>query len=800
MLRKFVIIGDFNLKNVDWNGGNGLNNTNSLENEFVNGFADLGLLQCIDAPTHNKGKTLDILLTKSKQYITDLKIINTERYCISDHFAVTFKISQTVTRKPDVKRTCYNYQNAHWNDLNNDLNNIDWDITLDCQEHDIMWSNFKNAVFDKVNAHIPKFTIKSEHQPPWFDSECYAKCRDKDKLHKIYKTKKTLTSEIKFKTARKEFKTLIQSKMRANLDSDNRNILHKKFWFHVKSATKSTRIPEVVPYGGKTASDPTEKAKLFNEYFRRQFSEASNYSINIDFQNDRNFDIDFLESRIKSILSALNVNKAQGPDGINGAVLKHCSDSLVYPLSKMFNLIYNVGCIPSEWKTSNVVPIHKKDDKSDIENYRPISLISLVMKVFEWIIYEELLNRTEDKIDPRQQGFLRNKSCNTNLLSFTYYQLIIVCQFLESCTNFVKNRTMTSMHFGKTHNQSSRNISNSSNEIPKPLSDIINILHDKYAIQEQAKLNSVIINKFSGPSTKLPEHSINDPSINPDSSIFTLTIGDSCPVIFRDKCTNATINLDTVDNSIFSMSPQSQHYWTHKIDTPIISDLSVHYCVTFRSINRNNKNSTLIVGDSNTNHIYFSHEKKNRSDLGRDIYGRRVQAFTIDEIEPINCVGFQNIVIQVGLNNLKNKYAELDGTIDIDGIFNKWLLKVITIKQLCPYSRIVVSPIPPTRVRGLNDKARRFNALLFSCLNKFWVELGFDNFLDSNYDLLDDNLGRLRILSSGRRDKIHLGRLGISKLSLMIKEVILMPRYKVDSRSYSGVAASISNTTSHTPR
>ena len=419
MLRKFVVIGDFNLKNVNWNAGNGIISTNSLENEFLNGFADLGLLQCIDAPTHNKGKTLDILLTKSKQYITDLKVIDTERYCISDHFAVTFKISQTVTRKPRVKRTCFNYEKANWNDLNNDLNNINWDITLDCQEPDIMWSNFKNAVLDKVNVHIPKFTIKSEYQPPWFDSECYAKCKDKDKLHKIYKTKKTLTSEIKFKTARKEFKTLIKSKMRANLVSDNRNILHKKFWSHVKSTTKLTRIPEVVSYGGKTASDSIEKAKMFNEYFRRQFSEASNYSINIDFQNDRSFDIDFSESRIKSILSALNVNKAQGPDGINGAVLKHCSDSLVYPLSKMFNLVYNVGCIPSEWKTSNVVPVHKKDDKSDIENYRPISLISLVMKVFERVLYEELLNRTEDKIDPRQHGFLRNKSCNTNLLSFT---------------------------------------------------------------------------------------------------------------------------------------------------------------------------------------------------------------------------------------------------------------------------------------------------------------------------------------------------------------------------------------------
>ena len=87
---------------------------------------------------------------------------------------------------------------------------------------------------------MPKFTIKSEYQPPWFDSECYVKCREKDKLHKIFKTKKSVTSELKFKTARREFKTLIKSKMRANLDSDDRNILHKKFWSHVKSTAKST--------------------------------------------------------------------------------------------------------------------------------------------------------------------------------------------------------------------------------------------------------------------------------------------------------------------------------------------------------------------------------------------------------------------------------------------------------------------------------------------------------------------------------------------------------------------------------
>ena len=107
---------------------------------------------------------------------------------------------------------------------------------------------------------------------------------------------------------------------------------------------------------------------------------------------------------------------------------------------------------------------------------------------------------------------------------------------------------MKTLRFGS---QLARNSSN--NEIPEPFRAVIDILHDKYSIKDEAKLNSVIIHKFSGSNTKLPEHSSNDPSINPDSSIFTLSIGDSCPVTFRDKCTNATINVNTVDNSVFVM-------------------------------------------------------------------------------------------------------------------------------------------------------------------------------------------------------------------------------------------------------
>ena len=96
--------------------------------------------------------------------------------------------------------------------LNEKLDMIDWDNLLDYSDPETAWANFKKILFDKIDDHIPKFTIKTEYQPPWFDSECYAKCKEKDKLHKNFKQKKTIESELKFKAARHEFKALVKSK------------------------------------------------------------------------------------------------------------------------------------------------------------------------------------------------------------------------------------------------------------------------------------------------------------------------------------------------------------------------------------------------------------------------------------------------------------------------------------------------------------------------------------------------------------------------------------------------------------
>ena len=155
-------------------------------------------------------------------------------------------------------------------------------------------------------------------------------------------------------------------------------------------------------------------------------------------------------------------------------------------------------------------------------------------------------------------------------------------------------------------------------------------------------------------------------------------------------------------------------------------------------------------------------------------------------------------MLQVGLNNLKNKFA-VNGTFDVCGTFDSWLHKVISIRQMCPYCRIIVAPVPPTQIRGLNDRAKQFNALLFGCKNKFWVEFGFNHSLDHDKGLLDNNFGRIFQVTKGRKDRKHLGRLGIARLSLMIKESVLQPRYRVDNRSFAAALANSFTPALHFP-
>ena len=247
-----------------------------------------------------------------------------------------------------------------------------------------------------------------------FDSETYHLCREKERWRVKYKKSKNEAHYLKFSECRKKFRKLVQGKMAENIAGEQ-DLISKCFWKYVKSNTNSHRIPESINYDNRFRTNPTDQSELFNEYFYNQFSAPSTYDITINFHNSNAFHINFDHLRIRNLLQKINPNKA---DNISGRLLKSCACTLSYPISKLFKKSYDTGNIPTEWKHANVVPLHKTASKSNVQNYRPISLTSIIMKTYEQIIREELMLRCESFIDSRQHGFLPKKSCSTQMVSF----------------------------------------------------------------------------------------------------------------------------------------------------------------------------------------------------------------------------------------------------------------------------------------------------------------------------------------------------------------------------------------------
>ena len=123
------------------------------------------------------------------------------------------------------------------------------------------------------------------------------------------------------------------------------------------------------------------KANIFNEYFAEQCTLLKNNTvlpINQTFlTHSRLTSLDFSEEEILKIIRALNIHKAHGHDDISIRIIKICDESLLKPLILLFQNSAKLSYFPDIWKGSNIIPVHKKNDKQLVENYRPISLLPI---------------------------------------------------------------------------------------------------------------------------------------------------------------------------------------------------------------------------------------------------------------------------------------------------------------------------------------------------------------------------------------------------------------------------------------
>ena len=202
----------------------------------------------------------------------------------------------------------------------------------------------------------------------------------------------------------------------------------KTYWSILKTFYNEKKIPIIPPLliNDNFVTDTQTKANIFNKFFAEQCTPLRNSSslpVNQMFlTRSRLNSINFNEEEMLKIVRALNIHKAHGHDDISIRMIKICDKSLLKPLIILFENSTKSSCYPDIWKRSNIIPVHKKNDKQLVNNYRPISLLPIFGKIFEKIIFNKIYNflLEGNLLNPNQSGFRSSDSCINQLLAITH--------------------------------------------------------------------------------------------------------------------------------------------------------------------------------------------------------------------------------------------------------------------------------------------------------------------------------------------------------------------------------------------
>ena len=431
--------------------------------------------------------------------------------------------------------------------------------------------------------------------------------------------------------------------------------------------------------------------------------------------------------RFDSINNQLDELKASIKQLCKPAVVAHAStpDVMLQPPIPRFNDAQHLPC--------NVLPESEPlQDESNVEH-----ILAYEPNFVDQSLSEELLTLFQEKSD----DFTRNSENGHRVISFGH----------------------------EYEYNGARAVKPLSADFPEAIKKVVDLIKSQH---QDSVINQCLVNMYPDNTSHLPEHSDNEPSIVHGSNIFTVSIGATRDVNFRRSVTPEDERVVTAEgNSLYIMSRSSQNTWKHRIN-PAAENSGVRYSLTFRYVTKHNGNATIVIGDSNTRFLKFGSGK---GTFGDKLPGKRVLAFTIDQIKPEECSGYQNVFIHCGVNDIRNSGNP-------DACANRLIGKLEKICRLCPTSRVNVSPILPTRLQHLNQKAIVFNKTLFNYINTCNSKIGsldFSGFLDENRSLLDKRFCRYQ-----NEDPIHLGSTGIFTLASIIRAKVNSP---VDGRLYCDV-------------
>lgn len=423
-----ILLGDFNIDILT---------DSAATAEYLDQFYANGYISAINTVTRRNprgGTCLDHIFVKSnipqiRSYVVEADI--------TDHYPTLLEINIKSVDKERPPRQTINYH------LLNRLGSaINWSSVYTAEDANTAVLAFTTLVLDAMtSSRFTKKHKKFKARKDWITPVLIQLSNRKTAMYRSLKQDpNNETKSVKYKRMCRSLKVQIaitkNNYYKGILERTRGNTT--KLWQFVNRnfnrAEKSKTIHKL-QVGEQIIEDPYVICNTLNGFFSsigQSLSGEIQKPANAQIHNYNLPETEWLmptnEQEIAGLIKALDVRSCSGHDGINANILQRLVDSISGPLAYIFNLVFTSGIFPDEFKKAVVIPIHKGGSKSDVNNYRPISLLCTLAKVLETLIMKRLnahLNRFNILSD-NQYGFRSNVSTNhalKKLTDFVYEKL-----------------------------------------------------------------------------------------------------------------------------------------------------------------------------------------------------------------------------------------------------------------------------------------------------------------------------------------------------------------------------------------
>ena len=430
---KVIINGDFNMPHIS----SGQECKCQICQNFVNFCKALNIKQ-YNFIVNSNNRLLDLIVTECYVNVArvDIPLVTED----SHHPALLISFNIKNDKHSFLKYSpvlCYDYSQANFDHLYQKLKDCDFSNVTSEADINIAVQKFYTHVNSVMDMCIPKKLKKfNPKYPVYFSLKIIKLIQTKNKLYKKIKRcygKNTDSKKCVLKQMQLEIKKLIRIAYQnyATLCEFKVHSQPKHIWKLSNEKLKPKNIlPAVMTYKGCKFTSPADIAAQFARHFQSVYvTQALKDSPTCLPNAFTTHLIDpITEIEVQSSISSIKSPQSCGPDNIPGFIIKGCSYTLVPVLTTLFNKSVQLSIFPDVWKSSKVIPTFKKGDPDNIENYRAISIMNSISKVFEIVLNNRLNIYIKNKITPHQHGFVRAKSTVTNVASFTHF----TCQALDS--------------------------------------------------------------------------------------------------------------------------------------------------------------------------------------------------------------------------------------------------------------------------------------------------------------------------------------------------------------------------------